>query len=84
MPLSKHPWVAKELLLCVLNLRIIPEKKFALSTPKFGILRKCCKIQSIRNVRNKNTSMSCQVLERLIYHLVLMMLFNHCHFNDFL
>ena len=48
MPLFKHLWIAKELLLCVPNFRIIPEKEFVLLT--------AMRSRSFENVRNKNGS----------------------------
>ena len=58
---------------------IIPEKEFVLLTPKVGILEKCCEMQVIRI----KTGVSCQTLERSIYHLVLMTLLNYCDSKNF-
>ena len=65
------------------NFRIIPEKEFVLLSPKVGTLESAVRSRSFENVRNKN---GCVVSStgKVDYHLVLMILFNHCHFNNFL
>ena len=49
--------------------------------PELVYLKSAVRSRSLENVRNKN---GCVVLlERSIYHLVLLVLFNHCHTNKF-
>ena len=54
MPLFKHLWVAKELLHLCAKFQNNPREENVLLTSKVGILKKCCEIQVIQNVRNKN------------------------------
>ena len=71
------------------NFIIVPEKECVLISPKFGILEKCCEIQVFRKCDNKDGCIvtfpdGCVVTEKVGLSLVKMILFNQCHFNNFL
>ena len=69
--------------ICVPNFRVMPEKNLSYLRPELGYMKSAVRSRSFQNVRNKR-GVSFQVLERSIYLLVLMILFGHCHTNNFL